>query len=78
MIKLTGTFPAHGADGREYEVYIFTKYILAPTHQDRHGMVEGLKELRTSDGYSVNRLAKGEYKIVQTGAVLRSSSPEAP
>ncbi len=41
-------------------------------------MIEGLKELRTSDGYSVNRLGKGEYKIVQSGEILCSSSPEAP
>ena len=78
MVKHTGTFKALGVDGREYSIHIFSDYISVSTHQDRDATIEGLKQLRTSDGYSVNRVGKGEYKIVQTGVILRSFSPEAP
>lgn len=78
MLKLTGTFPARGADGQDREVRICTKCIPAPTHQNRDAMIEGLKELRTSEGYSVNKIGKGEYKIVQTGVRLSSDCPWAP
>jgi putative component of toxin-antitoxin plasmid stabilization module len=78
MLKMTGSFSATGDDGRQYEVYIYTNFIKAGTFGDPNAVVEGLKELRTSDGMAINRLQQGEYEIVQTGVVLRSSSPDAP
>ena len=78
MKKRSGSFSATGNDGRQYRVYIYTDFIDAGSFEDPNAVVEGLKELRTSDGMPINRRQQGEYEIVQTGVVLRSSSPEAP
>ncbi len=77
-IKQTGKFTASGSDGRAYTVYIYTNYIDTGNFIDPNAFVEGLKELRTSDGLAVNRHKKGEYEIVQTGVLLKSNSVEAP
>ena len=77
MKKQTGSFRAIGNDGRQYTVYIYTDFNDAGTFEDPNAVVQGLKELRTSDGMHINRRQQGEYEIVQTGVVLRSSSPEA-
>ena len=78
MTRHTGTFEAIGSDSETYTVFVYTNYINARTMTDPHAVVEGLKELRTSDGRAVNQVRKGEYKIVQTGLSLRSDSPDAP
>ena len=78
MIKHTGTFEAIGSDSETYTVFVFTNYIDAGTKTDPHAALEGLKELRTFDGLAVNRVNKGEYKVVQTGISLRSDSRDAP
>jgi hypothetical protein len=33
---------------------------------------------RTSSGRLVNRIAKGEYQMAQTGAIIRSTDTDAP
>jgi predicted transcriptional regulator len=71
-------FMADGSDGKTYTVFVSTDYINAGTTVDPQAVVEGCKELRTSDGLAVNRERKGEYKVVQTGVTLRSDSPDAP
>ena len=78
MSKHTGSFEAVGSDSETHTVFVFTDYIDVGTRTDPHAVVEGLKELRTSDGFAVNRVSKGEYKIVQTGVSLRSDSSDAP
>lgn len=78
MLKHTGTFEAVGSDSETYTVFVFTNYIDVRTMTDPHAVIEGLKELRTSDGLAVNQVRKGEYKVVQTGVALRSDSPDAP
>lgn len=69
MKKRTGSFGVTGTDGRQYTVYIYADFIEG---------LECLKELWTSDGMPVHYRKQGEYEIVQTGVVLRSSSPNAP
>jgi len=78
MQERTGTFRAEGSDSKTYTVVVFTDYKKAGTMTDHQAVVEGLKELRTSDGLAVNRMGKGKYKIVRTGVTLRSDSPDAP
>ena len=78
MKRRTGTFMVDGNDGRSYTIYIYTDFINAGTLDDPRAEIEGLKELRTSDGKAVNRLSKGEYQVVQTGVILRSSESDAP
>ncbi|WAC08899.1 MAG: hypothetical protein OS130_06880 [Thermodesulfobacteriota bacterium] len=70
MKRQTGRFLAVGDDGRRYTVYVYTDFI--ETGENQKTVVEGLKELRTSDGLTINRLKKGEYQIEQTGVILRT------
>lgn len=78
MKKQTGTFTATGNDGRQYTVHVFTNYISVGNFVDPNAVVEGLRELRTSDGMAVNRRRRGEYQIVETGVMLNSTSVDAP
>lgn len=78
MKEHTGTFEAVGSDGVRYMVFVYTNLINVRSQENPHDVIEGLKELRTSEGFSVNRTRKGEYQVVQTGITLRSDSPDAP
>lgn len=74
----TGTFDAIGTDGETYTLYEFTDFIDVVNFGAPRSSIPGLKELKTSDGLHVNRIEKGQYKIVQSGILLRSESPDAP
>ena len=79
MFKRTGTFQAIGSDNETYTVDIFTNCIEAKTLTNPFAVVEeGIKELRTSDGLAIKKLAEGHYKVGQTGVFLHSDSPDAP
>ena len=54
-----------------------TDYLRQGTYDDAHAVVEGPKERRTVEGAVVERLRKGEYRRVDTGAILRSDAPDA-
>lgn len=58
------TFKARSADGTTYTI--------------SQSVAGGRVVLRTAEGYTVNRLAKGEYEIVDTSTVLTSDDPDAP
>jgi hypothetical protein len=64
--RCTGSYPAHGDDGRSYSVEVWTDE------------ASGAQSLRTSTGLTLKRLGKGEYQIVVTGIFLRSTDPNAP
>ncbi len=69
--KHTGTFIAYDADGNEYTIYVFTKFI---------ERIEGRKSLNTSDGEAVDRIGKGRYRVL-TGfgdVEVTSDDPAAP
>lgn len=78
MKRRTGMFSAVGDDSCQYTVHILTDFIDASSHDDPRAVIKGMKELRTSDGMAVDRLQKGEYKIIQTGIILHSTDPAAP
>jgi hypothetical protein len=78
MLKQTGIFEAVGSDSETYTVYELTDINNVGAQTDPYAVAEGLKELRTSDGLTVNRIKKGEYQVVQTGVSLFSDSPAAP
>ena len=76
-LEHTGSFDAVSADGETYTLEIWTTIIRGNT-SDGPYRTEGLKELRTSDGRHVNRIAKGEYEVIGIESVrLTSSSPNA-
>jgi len=76
--RRTATIKALGTDGEEYTIYEYTEFIETITHGEGRSEMAGMKELKTSDGRSVNYVGKGQYKVVQTGVLLRSDSPDAP
>ena len=76
--RLTGSFLADGNDGRHYRVQIWTEFIEAPASEEATVEVAGNQTLRTSQGFDVKWLAKGEYQISQTGVKLHSKDPKAP
>jgi hypothetical protein len=73
MKRQTGIFTAHGDDNRSYTIFEYTDFIDAGSH-DTTAKLQGLKELRTSDGVPVNFIEPGVYKIVATGVTLRPST----
>ncbi len=78
MEELAYEFTAADEDGREYQLQVYQNWISAATRADPAAVIPGMRRIVTEDGLSVNRLAKGEYQIVSTGMVLRSSKPDAP
>ena len=78
MREHTLTFTAKSEDGREFTIYQFTDLVDTGTRGDPNAAVEGLKDLVTSEGDSVNRIEKGKYEIVQQGLRLTSDDADAP
>jgi len=77
-IKHTGTFSAKAEDGREYVIYEYSQLYEG---RDFNGPFssEGRKFLRTQDGKSVNREAKGRYTIIDVERIpVTSDDPSAP
>ncbi len=64
MKRYTGKFIAFDEKRGEYTLFIYTEFISDPSFDNPEAQFEGLKEIRTSDGFHVNRLHKGKYKIV--------------
>jgi hypothetical protein len=77
MKERISTFRAVGSDGKNYIVDVVTNYIDAK-NLTPHAVIEGKKEYRTSNGFAVTRVDKGEYIITLTGVTLRATSPDAP
>jgi hypothetical protein len=76
MKERTASFTAVGSDGKNYIVDVVTNFIDAGNLTPH--AVEGKKEYRTSNGFEVMRVSKGEYLVPLTGVTLRSTSPDAP
>ena len=72
-IRKTGSWWAVGEDGRGASIVEYTEYTSASTRDSQSRQeLEGRKQYITSDGRPLNRVGKGEYRIVQTGEILRS------
>jgi hypothetical protein len=76
MNRKTDFFPAVDDAGRRYTIEVWTEFLRSENFEGS-GEVEGMKQLRTSDGRSLNRLDKGEYVIRLTGERLHSTAPNA-
>ncbi len=73
------TFEATDDQGNVYILHVYKKRINVATHDDPNATIlGGLKQILTGNGDHVNRKDRGEYEIVQTGQILRSSDPDAP
>jgi hypothetical protein len=64
-------FWAVDTTGQRYQLVDRVDLLDVRTHGDLNAApLEGLHEIRTSDGLSVNFLGNGRYEIVQTGEIL--------
>jgi hypothetical protein len=78
MGKLIQEFTAVDESGSEYRLQVYQQDVSVATRANPSAVAPGRKQIVTEDGASVNRLKKGEYEIVGTGIILRSSDPDAP
>src|SRR5262249_35551656 len=72
----TAEFGARDGAGNGYRLGVWTRYGATPADGSRPPE-EGVK-YRTADGRIVNRLAKGEYEIADSGTRLHSDDRDAP
>ena len=69
--KKTNEFKTKSSDGKTVIIYEFTEFLDAGSFEKPNAIVEGLKSFLTADGKHVNFISEGEYKIVETGIILR-------
>jgi hypothetical protein len=69
--KKTNEFKTQSPDGKTVMIYEFTEFLDAGSFKEPNARVEGLKSFYTADGKHVNFISEGEYKIVETGVILR-------
>ena len=61
---LTDEFLARSEDGREFQIFHYTDYIISErTFNGEPARTEGWKHLETSDGMSVSPLENDRYRI---------------
>lgn len=75
--RRTDSFAAHGDDGQDYIIDIYTDFVSAPTTEDPQAERAGFQTLRLHDGPRVFYNAKGNYGTPD-GLILRSNAPNAP
>ncbi len=78
ITKHTRSFDAIDEDGNAHTLHCYQEMIDAGTFDNPNATIPGLMEIETDDGRKVNHKGKGEYEIVQTGQILRTSDPDAP
>lgn len=71
VIKKTNEFKTQNPDGKTVMIYEFTEFLNARGFNNLNTKVEGLKSFKTADGKYVNFISESEYKIVETGVILR-------
>ena len=69
--KKTNEFKTQSPDGKTVIIYEFTEFLDAGSFEKPNSRVEGLKSFHTADGKHVNFIGEGEYKIIETGVILR-------
>jgi hypothetical protein len=72
-----GSFPAYDDAGNREDIQVYQQYIDVGVYPPEE--IEGLKQLRTTDGRHVNWISKGEYEVVEfrTMRRLHSTAPDA-
>jgi hypothetical protein len=78
MKRHTRIIAAHGDDGQQYNLYVYSDSAHPETRTASRASLESGTDLATSDGQLVRWRAKGVYEIVTTGVVLRSAERDAP
>lgn len=71
-------FMAVDEAGAQHRLLVYQDYVPVATRANPSAVAPGMKRIVTENGESVNRVKKGEYQVVGSGAILRSSDPGAP
>jgi len=69
--KKTNEFKTQSPDGKTVIIYEVTEFLDARSFEKPNARVEGLKSFHTADGKHVHFISESEYKIVETGIILR-------
>jgi hypothetical protein len=72
MLVLKHVYPAHGSDGKTYEVHVY-----AESADDGHPPIEKLKSVVLADGRDLRVVGKGHYELPDGSLKLESHDPEA-
>ncbi len=64
-------FAVQAADGRQFEVIEYTKYIAAGTPSNPHAEIPGLTEYRTSDGFHLDVVADDTFEIAELSLLVK-------
>ena len=65
MDRQTDSFEINAEDGTRHRVYESVEILDAATMGDPGATTEGLKRLKTSDGYHVNKISENGFEIVE-------------
>jgi hypothetical protein len=73
MLVLKHVYPAHGSDGKVYDIHVY-----AESADPQHGQpVEKLKSVCLADGRDLRVTSKGHYELPDGSLKLESHDPEA-
>jgi hypothetical protein len=77
-LQCIGSFNAHTQDGKQYTIEIWTHF--GEVHsRERHRVAPTLLVLTTPEGYGVDWVAKGQYRLTDHPEIsLSSDDPDAP
>jgi len=74
-LRRKGSFIAKDSQGHSRRLHVWAHLIDVGLDPDE--VIEGMIEIKTESGQTVNVIKKGQYKIVQTGEMLTSDDPKA-
>jgi len=78
MENLIQTFEALDDQGRIHTLHVYQTEVPCGTRGNPSATIPGMKRIVTADGLSVIRHSKGEYKVTETGQILRAMGTDAP
>lgn len=75
-IELVYEFVAQDSAGKRYRLQHLREIVDVATRDDPGAELPGLEQLKTLDGRSANRVAKGRYEIVGYPAIIVTSTDQ--
>ena len=77
-LQCIGSFKAHTQDGESHTIEIWSHFG-AVHNRDRARVAPSLLVLTTTDGYGVDRVAQGQYRLTDNPEIsLSTDDPNAP
>jgi hypothetical protein len=77
-LQCIGSFKAYTQDGEAYTIQIWTHFG-AVHDRERARVAPSLLVLTTTDGYGVDRIDQGEYRLTDSPEItLSTDDPDAP